>query len=241
MYLYDTENPYLSLYHDTLFKLGISRTDTTRYPLNDWVRSVNNWYRRVDSWIWNVVGEWEYDDSNYTTLPCATTTVVDEQQDYQLPSTAKKIDRVEMKDINGNYYKLKPFNKEMTETALSEFYETPGKPVYYDLIGRSILLYPKPDTDQIDESAGIKVYFSRDIEEFTTSDTTATPGFDENFHEILSIGAAMDYANVIDQSRLNVLNKNLIELKNELEQFYGSRHRELRPKIKRKYNKNKKM
>ncbi len=239
MYLYDTTNTYLSLYHDTLFKLGISRTNTTQYPLADFVRSVNNWSRRVDSWIWKNTGEWEYDDSNYANLPFATTTVVDKQYDYQLPSTAKKVDRVEMKDINGNWYKLKPFNKEMTETAMSEFYETAGKPIYYDLVGMSILLYPKPDTAQITATAGLKCYFSRDIVEFTLTDTTASPGFDDNFHELLSIGAAIDYSNVIDQGRLTILNKQLESLKEELEQFYGSRHRELRPQIKRKYNKNK--
>lgn len=239
MQIYNTSAPQNSIYHDCLFKLGIVRTDTTQYPLADFIRSANNWYRRVNSWIWNVSGEWEYDDSNFIDFPIATTTIVDEQQDYELPSTAQKIDRIEIKDINGDWYKLKPFNKEMTDTAMSEFYETAGKPVYYDLVGRSIILYPKPSTDEVTASAGLKAYFSRDIDEFTTSDTVQAPGFVENFHEIISIGAAIDYSNTYDQTRLNILLSNLEKLKEELEQFYGSRHRELRPQIKRKYNNNK--
>ncbi|HOC98002.1 MAG TPA: hypothetical protein PKK80_03105 [Bacilli bacterium] len=245
MYIYDTTNPYLSLYHDTLFKLGISRSNTTNYPLADFIRSANNWYRRVNSWIWNATGEWEYDDSNYTNLPVATadleTTSGSEQQDYELPSTAQKIDRIEIKDSNGDWYKLKPINKEEVKSAMSEFYETAGKPVYYDLVGRSIILYPKPSADEVTSTAGIKCYFSRDVDEFTTSDTTQAPGFVENFHEIISIGAAIDYSNTYDQTRLNVLLSNLEKLKEELEQFYGSRHRELRPKIRRKYNNNKRI
>ena len=65
----NTTNQYLSLYHNTLFNLGIDRSDTTTYPIEDFTRSANNWYRRVNSWIWQVTGEWEYDDSNYTNLP----------------------------------------------------------------------------------------------------------------------------------------------------------------------------
>lgn len=235
---------YKSLYKDALFKLGISRSDTTQYPLADFIRSANNWYRRCNSWIWNATGEWEYDDSNYTDFAIATcnleTTSGSEQQDYELPSTAQKIDRVEIKDSNGDWYKLKPINKEEVQSAMSEFYETPGKPIYYDLVGRSVFLYPKPSASDVTSTAGLKVYFTRDIDEFTTADTTQAPGFVENFHEIISIGAAIDYSNTYDQTRLNVLLSNLDKLKTEMEQFYGSRARELRPQIRRKYNTNKK-
>ena len=243
MQIYNTSNPEYSLYHDALFKLGISRSDTTQFPLADFIRSANNWYRRANSWIWNATGEWEYDDSNYTNFPVATadlvTTSGSEQQDYELPSTAQKIDRIEIKDSNGDWYKLKPINKEEVKSAMSEFYETAGKPVYYDLVGDSILLYPKPSDSDVTASGGIKCYFSRDVDEFTTSDTTQAPGFAENFHEIISVGAAIDYSNTYDQTKLNVLLSNLEKLKEELEQFYGSRHREMRPQIKRKFNKNK--
>ena len=53
-----------------------------------------------------VTGEWEYDDSNYTNLPEATADLVDGQRDYELPSTAQKIDRVEVLDNALNSQKL---------------------------------------------------------------------------------------------------------------------------------------
>jgi len=42
---------------------------------------------------------------------------------------------------------------------MSEFYETPGMPVYYDLVGRSVFLYPKPGANYVTETDGLKMYF----------------------------------------------------------------------------------
>lgn len=135
--------------------------------LETFTRMINAWYRRVNSWIWESTGTWEYDDSNYTDLPIATTTIVDDQQDYEIPSTAQKIDRVEVKDIAGNYQLITPIDKSQIKTlAMSEFQETAGMPTYYDLVGRSLFLYPKPDTTKVTATAGLKIYFTRDIEEF---------------------------------------------------------------------------
>jgi len=189
---------------------------------------INAWYRRVNSWIWEVTGTWEYDDSNWTDLPIATTTIVDEQQDYEIPSTAQKIDRVEVLDSAGNYRLLKPIDKSQIESqAMSEFQESPGMPVYYDLIGRSILLYPKPSTDVVTASKGLKLYFTRDIKEFSSTDTTAEPGFVSNFHRILSLGAAYDFAVSYDMgTKANFLKGQINELVRELKNFYGTRHRD---------------
>ena len=204
--------------------------DTTL--LKDFTRLINARYRQVNSWIWQASGSWEYDDSNYTDLPIATTDIVDEQQDYELPSTAQKIDRVEIKDTNGEWTVVDPIDKSMVEDALSEFYETPGIPKYYDLVGRSIVLYPKPDTAQTGVDDALKVYFSRDIQEFSYTDTSTEPGFVSDYHRLLSLGAALDFAisrNMRD--RIPYLREQLEQLKNDLQQFYGFRHRDLKPRI----------
>ena len=52
----NSTDTYLSLYHNTLFSLGIDRNDTTTYPIADFTRNANNWYRRVNAWIWQ--GNW---------------------------------------------------------------------------------------------------------------------------------------------------------------------------------------
>src|SRR3990167_10070724 len=69
----------------------------TTATLQMFTRYINGWYRKTVSWIWQATGDWEWDDTNLTDLPIATTTLVASQQDYALPSTAQKILRVEVK------------------------------------------------------------------------------------------------------------------------------------------------
>jgi len=227
----DTTN-YLGLVQDANFHLGLSKTDTTSYCIEDKTRNINEWYRKANSWIWQATGTWEYDDSNYADFPIATTTLVAAQQDYEIPSTAQKIDRVEILDSGGNYQKLKPLDKSQVDAAMSEFYETDGMPAYYDMVGHSIFLYPAPSAARVTTAAGLKLYFTRDIDVFADSDTTKEPGFAKPFHRILSLGAALDYALARGMTnRITTIKRQLDELKVELQEFYGSRAREMKPRI----------
>ena len=228
-----------SLYHDCLFKCGLSSTDTLAYPVIDFIRNANNSYRKVNSWIWRNTGEWEFDDSNYENLPIATRDLVDNQSDYALPTDVEKIDRCEIKLISGDWMKLSIFDKGQTDISLSEFSGTKGVPEYYDLVGNSLILYPSPDLTKVTEDEGIQLYFSRDIDAFLETDTTKEPGFVSNFHELISIDAAIDWCNLHDQSKINILSSSRESIKEELENFYGRRSRESRVQIKRKNFNNK--
>jgi len=168
--------------------LGMAATEISSDTalMKRFTKDINIYYRRVNSWIWESTGTWEYDDSNFTDFPIATSTIVDEQQDYEIPSTAQKIDRVEVLDSDGNYQLLKPFDKsEIKSSSMSEYQETAGMPIYYDLVGRSVFLYPKPSTTYVTATKGLKLYFTRDIDEFAYTDTTTAPGFVSNFHRLL--------------------------------------------------------
>jgi len=233
----DLEN---SLYHDCLFRLGIGSSDTTTYPFDpDFVRNANIWYRKVNSWIWRVTGTWEYDDSNFSDLPIATRTLVDGQQDYEIPSSAQKIDRVEVLDSDGNYRRLTPIDKSQIKSqSMSEYFETAGLPIKYDLIGRSIFLYPKPSSDNVTLAAGLKVYFSRDIDPFDPDDDDGSdvdhkrePGFVSNFHPLLSMGPALDYARVYMPDKVAQLASEIGQMKKNLEEFYSDRHRDMSARI----------
>ena len=223
----------LGICQETRSLLGFAINDTASYPLVDLVRNANSWYRRVNSWIWNVTGKWEYDDENFATLPIATTDLVNNQQDYSLPSTAQKVFRVEIKDINGDWYELFPIDQtDIKGQAMSEFYETAGKPIYFDLIGNSLLLYPKPDTTYVTATAGLNVYFSREIQEFTTSSTTTEPGFNADFHRLISMGAALDRALANGMNdKVTYLRQEITSIKEDLNHYYGSRNVVKRTKI----------
>lgn len=193
--------------------------------LKEFTRLSNTWYKRAVNWIWEAENAWEYDDSNQTDLPIATTDLVAEQQDYEMPSSALTVNRVEVMDNEGNYKLLSPFDQtEQKDSAMSEFLETPGMPSYYDLIGRSIFLYPKPAAANVTTSAGLKLYFDRDIVELESTDTTTEPGFAANFHRILSLGACRDYSLGKEMySKLNVIKPQLEELKQSIQKYYNRR------------------
>ena len=217
------------LYHDALEFAGIS--DSSQFPLTQFTRNANAWYRKADSWIWEATGTWEFDDSKWTTLPIATSTLVDGQQDYEIPSTARKIDKVEVMDSGGNYKLLKPFDKSQIGVAMDEYYKTNGLPSRYDLVGRSVMLYPTPAAAMVTLLKGIQVYFPRDIDGFAITDTNTEPGFDNHFHRIISLGAAYDHCMANDVERLKPIKVELKELKTELQAHYGVRHRDFRPRM----------
>lgn len=231
----------ISLYADCLSKLGILDTDTTTLPIARFTRSANNWERKVKQWIAQNTGEWEYDDLNYTDLPIATADMVDGQADYTLPDEIDFIERLEVMDDQGYYHKLEQIDQSEITTAMSEIDSTDGLPRYYDVIGNSLILYPTPDTNSVTLVSGLKIYYTRGTSTFSVSDTTKEAGFNEDFHEIISIGAAIDFAMVYDTSKLEGLNAQLAILKDALEKSYGGRNKDSKPKITRKYNRNKRM
>ena len=213
------------------FEDGDISGNTTR--LKEFTRLMNAWYRRAVSWIWEAENAWEFDDSNQTDLPIATTNLVAEQQDYEMPSDALTVNRVEVMDDEGNYKLLSPFDQsEQKASAMSEFEETAGFPRYYDLIGRSIFLFPKPAAADVTTSAGLKLYFDRDIEVLESTDTTTEPGFAANFHRILSLGACRDYSLGKEMySKLNVIKPQLEELKKSIQKYYNRRDQSSHTKI----------
>ena len=223
-----TEN---SLYQDSLFMCGIS--DTSQYPLLDFQRSANVWYRKINTWIGEAFGGWEFDDRNWSTLLSTTTDLTAGTQNYEIPENIRRVERIEVLDNIGDYYKIRPFDKSQVKgVAMSEFYETDGFPKYYDLSGKWIELYPAPAADDVTETAGLKIYFSRDISPFSLTDTVTEPGFDNHYHRIISLGAAYDYcvANGIDDRQKQIILE-IRELKADMKKFYGSRWKEMKPRI----------
>lgn len=218
-------------------------TDDNKYTLVNKARNATEWLKKVGIWIWQSSGVWNFDDKNLTTLPIATTDLVDEQQDYELPTTIFNLDRVEVKDSEGNFKRLIPFDKSQIKgtQAMDEFLETPGMPVYYDIEGNSIMLYPKPSASDVTVSGGLQIYIGRDVDPFLSTDTTKEPGFSEYFHRIISIGMALDYAvskglkdKVRDLKKLLYGDPSVPNdrgLKGELQDAYSLRTRDMKTKL----------
>ena len=220
-----TNNTHDSLYHDTLSFVGIS--DTSQYPIVQFIRNANVWYRKGSIWINEAVGTWPWDDSNWTTLMATTSDLTAGTSNYALPTGTRKIDRMEVLDVNGNYQLLKPIDKSQISVATSEFYETDGLPIYYDPEGKYVYLYPAPAAANVTTSKGLKWHIIRDISPFGLSATSTEPGFDNHFHRIISLGAAYDYclANGIDD-RKKGLRDELEQIHSEIREHYATRNRE---------------
>ena len=215
-----------SLYDDVDFLCG---STSATYPILDKRRNIYNAYNNVSRLIWEAAYAWQYDDSRATTLPIAQTTMVHNQQDYSLPTNSQRVERVEIKDNGGTWQKLKAMDtRDVRNKALTEFTNTYGTPLYYDLIGRSIMLYPIPTSGTTTLASGMQVIVSRDASAFASA-STAEPGFARPFHRLLSLAAAIDFTE--DASR----NKRFILMKERLEQgltrFYSKRSEETKTSI----------
>lgn len=205
--------------------------DTSR--LKDFTNKTNRVQHRVWHLIHTATGNWSYDDNNQTDLPVATTDLVSGQLTYTIPSEALTVERVEVKDESDNWIRLTPITDEKIPGAIEEFQDTDSDPVYYKLKGNVITLYPSADYSQADS---LQVYYDRASVDFSYDDTTATPGFASVYHDILPIGASIEWYKVKQPQSptLQVLLQDYARLEMNIREFYGRRFKDYKPRISRR-------
>lgn len=209
-------------------------TNSTSYANADLLRNINTAYDRVSSLVLIAANDrWQWDDLNNTDLPIATTSTVNGQQDYSLASAHLTIDRVEIQDANGNWRELDPITqqalKRASEVALENYYATNGTPVRYQLVGNSIFLYPIPNY-----VGTLKIYFTRGPNYFVIGDIPSgskTPGFNQLFHQLLSLWPAYDYCLVKMPDRAPQIFQKIELLEQSIEDFYGTRFHDYRARL----------
>ena len=217
---------------------GSSTANTTEFPLKDKAREVNEWYRKVMGWIFEVAGNWSFDDSNYTNLPIAKTDCVLDQHDYVFPSDYVEIEEIHYKDSSGIWHELIPLDRKeisgvgtpesgviggVVNQASEEFLKTSGTPKYYDKFANSFWLYPAPNRTSTDGDS-LRVYHTRDASyttttsntggPFSSTDDSKSPGFNVLWHPVLAYGAAYNYAIA------NVRTDKIQVFLNEIERFH---------------------
>lgn len=223
----DTTNK-TGIVEDITFLTGF---DTNSYALADRTRNANRWYYKAVMAAWRASSDWEFDDANQSNMPIATTTLVADQKDYTIPTNALRILRVEVKDSAGNWVLVQPFDETQIGVALDEFEKTSGVPRYYRLTRRSVIMHPAPSAAAMTLTAGLKIYFLREVDEFTVADTTQEPGIAEPFHRVISLGASYDFALAKGLQNTAVLKQEVEQLLAELGQFYSARHRNFKAQL----------
>jgi len=193
--------------------------DTTSYPAADLLRRVNMAYEEVVGRLIALNKNWKFDDSNFTDLPIGLGDLVSGQQDYAFDSSLLMVERVEVMDNDGTYHKLKPIDEKDITEALSEYKSDGGLPVEYARRGNSIFLYPYPLTANVTATDGLKTYFQRTADVFTSAEVTTgtkVPGFPSPYHYLLSYKAALPYALSYKKDRVSMIREEIFRMEKEL-------------------------
>lgn len=194
--------------------------------LYNWTNRVNRAYENTWLLFLTADGRWQIDDNNATDFPIATQALVANQSDYSFGVDMIEIVRVEILDQNGNYQKIYPIDESQINQSLTEFMKTAGMPRYYDKIGNSLFLYPKPGTGSVTLAAGLKVTYKRPVNNFVYTDTTKVPGFSSIFHEILPKKAVLSYFIDRQDDRVGNLGGDVQKIEAQIKEFVGNRNKD---------------
>lgn len=195
------------------------------------MRNMTVAYHDVARQIWESDGAWRFDDANNTDSPIAYRTVANASATYLIPTTALRVEQVEIKDGNANWQKLRPITDHDITISPEEFLGGgTGTPLYYQLVGTQITLFPAPGTGYVTMASGMAVRLNRNVSEPAVTATTTEPGFAGAFHRILSYAAALDFVQDPRQREYLIMQKTRLE--KGLSRFYQGRWVEQPSRIK---------
>jgi hypothetical protein len=207
-------------------RLGKAQISGNTDLLKRFTRLINNTYHKSVTSVLESMDGWDFDDPNHgDTGFIKTYNLTADQQQVTLPLSDKilKIKRAEITYDGGTWYRAMPidineYGGVSTQSAISGHFEVSNP--FYDMIGNYVYLYPVPESNV---TGGLKIWVSREIDEFTSADTTQEPGIAEPFHEMLAIGASRDYAVQEGLNNAADLSAVYADYEARLRRFYGSR------------------
>lgn len=139
----------------------------------------------------------EFDDPNHGDRGFVKTYNLSANTEYVTVPASDKVLRVRRVEItyDGSVWQVaSPLKRGQiseatsTQSDIAQTFSTANP--FYSFEGNYIYLYPVP-TSAV--TGGLKVWVVREIDEFTTSDTTQEPGFPEPFHRYLSVCSSLDW------------------------------------------------
>lgn len=207
-------------------RLGLAQISGDTNTLKRFTRLINNNYHKIVTMIFDSMDGWDFDDHNHGDRGFIKTyNLVKDQQYVQLPTSDKilKVKRAEITFDGVTTYKMAPIDIGEyggVSTASEIANEFSQSEPFYDMIGQYVYIYPIPDAAVTN---GLTLWISREIDEFTTADTTQEPGFDEPFHEMLAVGASRDYALQEGLPHAGDLNAVLQDYELRLRRYYSDK------------------
>lgn len=185
-------------------------------------------------------GRWKYDDRNNDNIPRATTDLADGVRNYLLENSHLKVYGFEVKDNQGNFYPIRPIDFSeirLSGQSESEFFETSGKPMLYDLDGDVVKLYPAPKASDVTLSDGLRIVYQDGPALFSTTDTTKEFGLPKPFHSMPVLLACSRYAKQNSmQDKARELDAEIERKRVDIKDFISKRNNEdMRPRIRPAY------
>lgn len=180
-------------------------------------------------------GTWQYDDSNHTDYPIATTDLVSGQRDYSFTTDETgnlvlDMYRVMVKGQDGIFKDLKPIDQQTSQdaTTFNDGVDSQGTPTRYDKTGNGIFLDLIPNYNS---TGGLKIYVNREASYFTVSDTTKKAGFSGLFHEYLVLKPSYNYSRTKNLDNKETLKRDLVEMQLAMKNHYASRQRDVKTRM----------
>lgn len=208
----------------------LCNSTSASYPLSAKRRNENIEYHRIATVIWQSDGNWSFDDANNATTPIAYRTIANASANYLIPTTAIRVEDVEIKDANGAWTRLKAITlADMGGISPEMYLSGTGFPSEYTLEGNEIRLFPSPASASVTLISGLAVRLSRSVTEIPVTATTTVPGFAVPFHRMLSLAASVDF--IQDDNQRNFLLLQRDRLEKNLINFYSKRSDDYKTRI----------
>jgi hypothetical protein len=176
----------------------------------------------------------KFGDSNYSSLSVDTRTLVASTREVELDETFLSFIRVEVKDINGIWQKLKSINEEDITVALPEYQKDAGLPTEYAIRENFLILYPAPSASKTILTNGLNIYSQKTADIFTSAQLatgTKIPGFASPYHYLLSYKAVLTYALSYKKDRVPFIMSKIAELQRKMFNFYANRNQDKKSRM----------
>ena len=222
-------------YAERKIKQGDAYISGNATRLLEWKARLNDANREIWHLIFRVAGNWKFDDDNQTNLPSATQNLVSGVDKYLLPTEALTIDRVQILDSGGLERRLKQLPQENIERGIDEFLKTDAQPIFYNIVGNSIQIFPAANYAQTN---GFKVFFDRSSVDL--SDDSDVPGFALPYHKLVAIKASIDWYSTQkpDSPVLTGLIRDEQRYEVNISEFFAKRNKDFVRKIQRRVQSN---
>jgi len=209
---------------------NISGDSTT---LKKFTNNINEALYELVTELMRSIDSFDWDDVNYTSNYPIGTAALTTNRDYTLPASLKflTLKRLDITYDGTNWYRATSIDSSEIKTGLGDsnnattedkFFETTSP--RYDPKSDGFWLYPKATQAQVDAGAKFRIEFTREFNEFSSSDTTQEPPLERPFHDLVAVGASIKWAVMKDQVRAQNLNTLYLQGLEKMKQYYGRRN-----------------